>query len=76
MSSSGYLVPPDQRDQRADDQQKVMQAALWDETWVRLERFLPSLMPELFPEEVEKERERRRAARRGSKEVVREKERG
>ena len=41
MASGGYLVPP------AGD---VGRSRLWDETWKRLERFLPSLYGELFAE--------------------------
>ncbi len=45
MSSSGYLVPPDQDPEQAE---------LWNETWKRLNRFLPNLFEELFPEEAKK----------------------
>ena|ERR1700761_170221 len=47
MSSGGYLVPPNE---------KPEQEKLWNETWNRLDRFLPSLFAELFPEEVKKPR--------------------
>ncbi|KAI9679248.1 MAG: GDP/GTP exchange factor for ARF [Caeruleum heppii] len=40
MSNGGYLVPPDQDAQHA---------RLWNETWKRLDRFLPNLRTELFP---------------------------
>jgi len=42
MSSGGYLVPP--RENPANKE-------LWDQTWARLERFLPNLFGELFPDE-------------------------
>ena len=38
MSSSGYLVPPDQ---------DPSHEKLWVETWKRLDRFLPDLKKEL-----------------------------
>jgi golgi-specific brefeldin A-resistance guanine nucleotide exchange factor 1 len=38
MSSSGYLVPPDQ---------DPTHEKLWVETWKRLDRFLPDLRKEL-----------------------------
>ena len=41
MSSGGYLVPP------AED---PAQRELWDETWKRVDRFLPELRKEIFPE--------------------------
>jgi brefeldin A-resistance guanine nucleotide exchange factor 1 len=41
MSSSGYLVPPEQNPEKRD---------LWDQTWRHLDRFLPQLRKELFPE--------------------------
>jgi brefeldin A-resistance guanine nucleotide exchange factor 1 len=44
MSSDGYLVPPSE---------KPEQAELWNETWKRLDRFLPGLFAELFPEHQE-----------------------
>lgn len=58
MSNSGYLIPSDQRgsDEGADEQLKGLQTELWDETWSRLERFMPLLMAELFPEEVDKQK--------------------
>jgi len=45
MSDSGYLVPPDKDPEKAE---------LWNETWKRLDRFLPNLFAELFPEEAKK----------------------
>ena len=47
MSDSGYLVPPDKNPEKAE---------LWNETWKRLDRFLPNLFEELFPEEAKKPR--------------------
>ena len=50
MSSGGYLIPPlDDADEQPEQQRR-----LWNETWTRLERFLPGLMPDLFPEEAKK----------------------
>jgi brefeldin A-resistance guanine nucleotide exchange factor 1 len=45
MSSGGFLVRPE-----SDGGNKE----LWDQTWKRLERFLPDLKTELFPPEPEK----------------------
>src|ERR1700712_4455025 len=42
MADSGYLAPP---------AEKPEQRELWDQTWKRLDRFLPSLHGELFPED-------------------------
>lgn len=42
MSSGGYLVPPDE---------KPEQEELWNETWKRIDRFLPNLFAELFADE-------------------------
>jgi brefeldin A-resistance guanine nucleotide exchange factor 1 len=47
MSDSGYLVPPDKNPEKSE---------LWNETWKRLDRFLPNLFAELFPEEAKKPR--------------------
>jgi len=47
MSDSGYLVPPDKNPDKVE---------LWNETWKRLDRFLPDLFGELFPEEAKKPR--------------------
>jgi brefeldin A-resistance guanine nucleotide exchange factor 1 len=38
MSSSGYLVPPSQNPAREE---------LWNETWKRIDRFLPNLRADL-----------------------------
>ncbi|OQE02896.1 hypothetical protein PENVUL_c037G00574 [Penicillium vulpinum] len=40
MANGGYLVLPEEKPQQAE---------LWDETWKRLEAFLPHLFKELFP---------------------------
>jgi brefeldin A-resistance guanine nucleotide exchange factor 1 len=45
MADSGYLAPPDK---------KPEQKELWDQTWKRLDRFLPALHGELFPETIGK----------------------
>ncbi|KAK5998147.1 hypothetical protein PT974_00519 [Cladobotryum mycophilum] len=42
MASSGYLVPP---------QKDPSKARLWDETWKRVDRFLPDLRNDLVSEE-------------------------
>lgn len=47
MSDSGYLVPPEKNPEKVE---------LWNETWKRLDRFLPNLFGELFPEEAKKPR--------------------
>jgi brefeldin A-resistance guanine nucleotide exchange factor 1 len=49
MSSQGILVPPS-----GDEEQE--RAVLWNETWRRLDRFLPHLCAEIFPDEVKKPR--------------------
>ncbi|KAH7068903.1 hypothetical protein BKA63DRAFT_477540 [Paraphoma chrysanthemicola] len=60
MSNGGYLAPPDEN----PDQEE-----LWNETWKRVNRFLPNFFAELFPEEAGKPKK--------SKEVpIREKEKG
>lgn len=41
MADGGYLVPPNE---------KTGNNKLWDETWRRLDRFLPNLFAEVFPE--------------------------
>jgi golgi-specific brefeldin A-resistance guanine nucleotide exchange factor 1 len=46
MSSSGYLIPPEEDSPEKNE--------LWNETWKRLDRFLPGLKQELFPEQVQK----------------------
>jgi golgi-specific brefeldin A-resistance guanine nucleotide exchange factor 1 len=38
MSSNGYLVPPSQNPEREE---------LWNETWKRIDRFLPDLRNDL-----------------------------
>ncbi|KAF2188369.1 Sec7-domain-containing protein [Zopfia rhizophila CBS 207.26] len=46
MANGGYLAPPDE---------KPEQEELWNETWKRINRFLPNFFAELFPEEAGKE---------------------
>jgi brefeldin A-resistance guanine nucleotide exchange factor 1 len=54
MSSSGYLVPPNEN---------ASQEKLWTETWKRLDRFLPDLRKELDLEKpVETEKKDEKAA--------------
>lgn len=46
MASNGYLVPPSKNPEREE---------LWNETWKRIDRFLPGLRADLaldVPEEV------------------------
>jgi brefeldin A-resistance guanine nucleotide exchange factor 1 len=47
MSNGGYLAPPDEQPEREE---------LWNETWKRVNRFLPNFFAELFPEEAKKPR--------------------
>ena len=49
MSSQGILVPPPSEENKERE-------PLWNETWKRLDRFLPHLFAEIFPEEVKKPR--------------------
>lgn len=51
MSSQGILVPPGATN---DDADAKLNEALWNETWKRLDRFLPHLFAEVFPEEAKK----------------------
>lgn len=46
MSSNGYLVPPSKNPERKE---------LWDETWKRIDRFLPELRKDLALDEPEPE---------------------
>jgi brefeldin A-resistance guanine nucleotide exchange factor 1 len=50
MSNGGYLAPPDE---------KPEQEELWNETWKRVNRFLPNFFAELFPEEAGKPKKSR-----------------
>ena len=43
MADGGYLVPPSKNPD---------QAQIWNETWKRIDRFLPGLFRETFPEQV------------------------
>ncbi|KAF2708899.1 cytohesin-2 [Pleomassaria siparia CBS 279.74] len=45
MSNGGFLAPPDE---------KPAQEELWNETWKRINRFLPNFFAELFPEQEKK----------------------
>lgn len=45
MSNGGVLAPPDENPEREE---------LWNETWKRINRFLPNFFAELFPEEAKK----------------------
>lgn len=58
MSSDGYLVPPE-----ADESKRQV----WNETWRRLDRFLPGLLGELFPQEVEQGRGKPWLEKKGSR---------
>lgn len=42
MADGGYLVPPSKN---------PIQARIWNETWKRVDRFLPGLFTEIFPEQ-------------------------
>lgn len=42
MSNGGYLVPP-------EDTAKGTSSEIWEETWKRVDRFLPNLFVEIFP---------------------------
>lgn len=44
MANGGYLVPPAEHPDHAH---------LWEETWKRLDKFLPGMFAELFPEDRE-----------------------
>lgn len=41
MTSGGFLVPPSEEQQGSE---------IWDETWKRVDPFLPNLFAEIFPE--------------------------
>ncbi|KAF2121528.1 cytohesin-2 [Lophiotrema nucula] len=45
MSNAGFLAPPDEKPENEE---------LWNETWKRINRFLPNFFGELFPEEAKK----------------------
>jgi brefeldin A-resistance guanine nucleotide exchange factor 1 len=51
MSSGGFLIHPEAEGANEKNQ------GLWDQTWIRLERFLPDLRVDLFPSEPEKPKE-------------------
>lgn len=52
MSSGSYLVPPDEKPEKEE---------LWNETWKRINRFLPNFFTELFPEEAKKPKSEKKA---------------
>ncbi|KAF1964602.1 Sec7-domain-containing protein [Bimuria novae-zelandiae CBS 107.79] len=52
LSSGGYLVPLDEKPEKEE---------LWNETWKRINRFLPNFFAELFPEEAKKPKSERKA---------------
>ena len=41
MTNGGFLVPPSEKSESSE---------LWEETWKRVDRFLPNLFVEIFPE--------------------------
>ena len=41
MLDGGYLIPPSENTKSTE---------IWDETWKRVDRFLPSLHREIFPD--------------------------
>lgn len=59
LSSGGYLVPPDEKPEKEE---------LWNETWKRINRFLPNFFAELFPEEAKKPKVERKAKEAATKE--------
>lgn len=56
MSNGGFLAPPDE---------KPEQEELWNETWKRINRFLPSFFAELFPDEAQKPKAATRTSKDG-----------
>jgi brefeldin A-resistance guanine nucleotide exchange factor 1 len=52
MSNGGVLAPPDENPEQEE---------LWNETWKRINRFLPNFFAELFPEEAKKPKAPRRS---------------
>lgn len=44
MASGGFLVPPSEKSKGSE---------MWEETWKRVDRFLPDLYAELFPEAIQ-----------------------
>nr|POE72422.1 uncharacterized protein CFP56_12295 [Quercus suber] len=48
MSSGEHLIAPPIE---GEDVRTEPQKQMWNETWSRLEKFLPGLMPEIFPEQ-------------------------
>ena len=72
MADGGYLLPPPRPPppsaspvpdpQYNYDTRTPQQQNLRNETWMKLERFLPNLMPELFPEAAKRPPPKRRSA--------------
>lgn len=56
MSSSGYLVAP---------REDASKEHLWNETWTRIDRFLPDLRNDLIPDEPEIQPEKQAEDRHG-----------
>lgn len=44
MANGGFLVPPSEKSKGSE---------MWEETWKRVDRFLPNLYAEIFPEAVQ-----------------------
>ena len=44
MANGGFLVPPTEKSKGSE---------MWEETWKRVDRFLPDLYAEIFPEAVQ-----------------------
>lgn len=44
MANGGFLVPPSEKSRGSE---------MWEETWKRVDRFLPDLYAEIFPEAVQ-----------------------
>jgi brefeldin A-resistance guanine nucleotide exchange factor 1 len=56
MSNGGFLAPPSE---------KPEQEVLWNETWKRINRFLPNFFAELFPGESQKPKAATRTSKDG-----------
>ena len=61
MSNAGFLAPPDEKPDGEE---------LWNETWKRINRFLPSFFAELFPEQDKKPRAERASKDEASRETA------
>lgn len=60
LSNGGYLAPPDE---------KPEQEKMWNETWKKVNRFLPQFFEDLFPEEAGKPRKEKEIPVRERKEA-------